>query len=245
MPQLFSVIFAFLWIVGCQPEVSLPMAEPTQLIPSSNMQRAKVRHILLPYEGAWRANTRRSRSDALQQIQGYHSFLKEGVDFGYLANQHSEDPQKKEGGLIGIVERGQTVEEFEDLLFHLQIHEISDVIETGFGFHILQRLPLDERMLIHIEVDSAQGRDEVAEGLQTGLDPRDLAREHSIAPHGLRGGELGWFERRDLDTPFVEPVFALEIGNCTAPIARSTTTRQENSKSPIETVHWHFFCRQG
>jgi parvulin-like peptidyl-prolyl isomerase len=208
----------------------LPTEEPLTLYAPENNARAKVSHLLLSYEGAWRANTRRTKENARKQAEAYYRDIQNGVSFGYLAQQYSEDPQKKAGGLIGVVGRGQMVKEFEDVLFNLQINETSSVVETGFGFHILRRLPLEERRLIHIEVASTEHRDLVSSGLQSGEDPRILAREFSVGPHGIRGGELGWFERPDLNPIFVEPVFALEVGTCTTGIERDDT--------------WHFFCRQ-
>lgn len=216
--------------VACSSE-TLPQAEPVNVIPAPNTHRAKVRHLLLTYEGAWRSTSRRTKTNAQTQASNYKSMLDAGVDFGYLAAQYSEDPQKKDGGLIGVVEKGQMVAEFETALFDLDINEISNVVETGFGFHILQRLPLEECQLIHIEVDAIENRELVEDGLAKGVDPRALAQKYSIAPHGIRGGELGWFERADLNTPFVAPVFALQIGTCTEAIERDNV--------------WHFFCRQG
>jgi parvulin-like peptidyl-prolyl isomerase len=229
---LFLVGFLPTVLLGtsCDKEV-LPQADPVTIQPASDTGRAKVRHLLLSYEGAWRADTRRTKENARVQTEAYLEMIQNGADFGYLAQQFSEDTQKKDGGLIGVVEQGQMVKEFEEALFALDLNETSTIVETGFGFHILQRLPLDERLLIHIEVDTKGTRDIVSIKLQEGLDPRLLAREHSIAPHGLRGGELGWFEKEDLDTVFTTPVFALEIGTCSEPIERSET--------------WHFFCRQG
>lgn len=214
---------------GCNEE-SLPQAEAVETYPAKIETRAKTSHILISYEGAWRSNTRRTKEDALKQAQIYLEQIQNGTDFAYLASQYSEDPQKKAGGLIGVVERGKMVAEFEAVLFDLQINETSDVVETGFGFHIIRRLPLEERSLIHIEVDTDFNRGLVATGLKSGLDPRMLAREYSIGTHGLRGGELGWFERKDLNTVFVDEAFALEVGTCTAGIEKAG--------------HWHFFCRQ-
>ena len=215
--------------IGCS-EDSLPQEEPFQTFTPTNDSRAKVSHLLLSYEGAWRANTRRTKDDAKMQAEAYIADIQQGVSFSYLAQQYSEDPQKKAGGLIGVVERGQMVHEFEEALFSLDINEISAVVETGFGFHIIRRLPLDERMLIHIEVDSEFNREIVTTGLQSGSDPRMLAREYSIGAHGIRGGELGWFERKDLNAIFVDSAFAIEVGTCTEAIAKDDK--------------WHFFCRQ-
>ena len=216
-------------VVGCS-EDPLPQAEVVEIYTARNRTRAKTSHLLLGYEGAWRANTRRTKEDAHKLAEDYLEQIRDGVDFGYLAQQYSEDPQKGDGGLIGVVERGKMVPEFDEVVFDLKINEISDVVETGFGFHIIRRLPLEERKLIHIEVDTEFNKEIVETGLESGLDPRMLAREYSTGSHGVRGGELGWFERKDLNLLFEEPAFALKVGTCTDAIVREDT--------------WHYFCRQ-
>lgn len=230
---MFSIGMWIMWL-GCSQEDDVSQIESNtaiQIFPATSQTRAKARHLLIGYEGAWRSSTRRSKEDALRQIQQYQQQIANGLDFGSLAQQHSEDLQKKEGGGLGVVERGQMVPEFETALFALQCNEISDIIETGFGYHLIQRLPLEERQLIHISVESDVERDAVSTKLQENADPRELAKEYSTGPHGKRGGELGWFERTDLDTVFVEPIFNLEVGQCTDAINRANV--------------WHFFCRQG
>ena len=223
-----------LWtiLVGCtQDSDTEALIKPPIVYPSNNNTRAKARHILITYEGAWRSFSRRTKQDALLQLQYYQRQIQLGSDFGDIAQQHSEDPQKKDGGGLGVVVRGEMLPEFETALFQLQINEISTIIETGFGYHLIQRLPLDERQLIHISVKSDEISTYVQTKLNDGEDPRLLAKEYSTGAHGLRGGELGWFERQDLDQPFVEPVFALQLGQCTQAIKRKD--------------EWHFFCRQG
>ncbi len=80
--------------------------------------------------------------------------VKAGEDFATLAKQYSEDPGTKEsGGDLGWVARGQMgTAAFEDPTFALQAGQVSDVVETEFGFHIIkmnerepaQRRPLEE-----------------------------------------------------------------------------------------------------
>ncbi len=216
-------------LVGCTEEV-LPQADEVEIYTARSRTRAKTSHLLLGYEGAWRANTRRTKEDAHKLAEDYWTQIQDGVDFAYLAQQYSEDPQKGDGGLIGVIERGRMVPEFDKVVFDLKINEISGVVETGFGFHIIRRLPLEERSLIHIEVDTEFNKEIVETGLKSGLDPRMLAREYSTGAHGIRGGELGWFERKDLNPIFEEPAFALKVGTCTDAIVRDDT--------------WHYFCRQ-
>jgi peptidyl-prolyl cis-trans isomerase D len=80
--------------------------------------------------------------------------VKAGEDFATLARQYSEDPgTKEEGGDLGWVSRGQMgTAAFEDPTFALQPGQVSDVVETEFGFHVIkmneresaQRRPLEE-----------------------------------------------------------------------------------------------------
>jgi len=62
----------------------------------------------------------------------------EGEDFSELAKQYSEGPSASRGGDLKNVTRNQMVKEFEDAVFKLNEGEISDVVETQFGFHIIK-----------------------------------------------------------------------------------------------------------
>lgn len=62
-----------------------------------------------------------------------------GSDFGFQALLYSDDPgSATKDGSLGYVKRGELVPEFEAAAFRLQVNEISDVVETEFGFHIIQ-----------------------------------------------------------------------------------------------------------
>jgi parvulin-like peptidyl-prolyl isomerase len=64
-----------------------------------------------------------------------------GEDFDKLAKENSEEPGAKEsGGDLGWFGRGRMVKAFEDAAFALKDNEISDIVESQFGFHIIQRL---------------------------------------------------------------------------------------------------------
>lgn len=67
--------------------------------------------------------------------------LDEGADFAKLAEEYSEDPGSSErGGDLGFVSRGDLVKEFEEVAFALDEGEISDIVQSQFGFHIIQLL---------------------------------------------------------------------------------------------------------
>ncbi len=65
--------------------------------------------------------------------------LKDGlVQFDKLAQEKSIDPSAEKGGDLGYITRGQMVPEFEEAAFSLEIGEISDIVETEYGYHIIK-----------------------------------------------------------------------------------------------------------
>ncbi len=96
-------------------------------------------HILLMYAGSARSTATRSKEDAQSQIASIKADLDGGGDFADLARQHSDCPSGKSGGDLGKFGRGQMVKAFEDTAFGLGVGVASDVIETDFGYHIIQR----------------------------------------------------------------------------------------------------------
>ena len=96
-------------------------------------------HILLMYQGSDRSSATRSKDEAKQQIQGLKTQLDQGAEFASLAKQHSDCPSGKNGGDLGPFGHGQMVKAFEDTAFALPVGGVSGVVETEFGYHILQR----------------------------------------------------------------------------------------------------------
>jgi peptidyl-prolyl cis-trans isomerase D len=119
--------------------------------------RVKVRHILLKTTGKAPeedAKMKTKAEDLLKQIRG-------GADFADLARKNSEDPgSAQKGGDLDWVVRGQTVKQFEETAFSLKPKEISNVVKTEYGYHIIQVLDREAAQLKTFEEVRSQITDE-------------------------------------------------------------------------------------
>jgi peptidyl-prolyl cis-trans isomerase D len=78
------------------------------------------------------------------------------ANFAQIASQTNDDPTaKQQGGNLGLFPRGQMVKEFEQAVLGLQPGQISPVVETQFGYHIIRRSPFSE---VRGEIGSAMQR---------------------------------------------------------------------------------------
>lgn len=103
------------------------------------MSQIRASHILLMYKGSMRSMADRTKDEALTAITNIRDELAEGADFSQMAKQYSDCPSGQEGGDLGFFGRGAMVPEFENAAFALKSGEVSQVIETPFGFHLIQR----------------------------------------------------------------------------------------------------------
>jgi len=78
------------------------------------------------------------RAEKRARAEELHKQLVKGADFAKIAAENSDCPSKNQGGSLGSFERGRMVKEFEDAAFGQKVMEIGPVIETNFGFHIIQ-----------------------------------------------------------------------------------------------------------
>jgi peptidyl-prolyl cis-trans isomerase D len=108
-------------------------------------ERVHARHILLSI-----ANKPKDEVPKIQaQAEALDKQVKAGGDFADLAKKNSQDPgSAQKGGDLGWVSRGQMVKNFEDAVFTLKPNEISNVVSTEYGFHIIQVL---EKEPAHLE----------------------------------------------------------------------------------------------
>lgn len=96
---------------------------------------ATVRHILLSTQG----KTDEQKQEIHKKMEEILQEARDGADFAELAKKYSEDPgSAKNGGLYRDFGRGVMVKPFEDAAFNTPIGQVSDIIETRFGYHILK-----------------------------------------------------------------------------------------------------------
>ena len=106
-------------------------------------ERAHARHILLKTEGKSDAEKKALKAKAEDLIKQ----LKNGADFADLAKKNSDDGSKDQGGDLGWFVRNQMVPEFDSVAFTLKPKEISGVVTSQFGYHIIQVLEKDPAKL--------------------------------------------------------------------------------------------------
>ena len=97
------------------------------------------RHILLQFQGTSRSRSTRTRVEALAVAGQINGRLAKGVSFEDLANEFTDDPSGKDnGGDLGWFGWGKMVGPFQETAFKLKPGEVSDMVETDFGFHIIK-----------------------------------------------------------------------------------------------------------
>lgn len=108
-------------------------------------ERVRVRHILIKTQGKPKEQAPALKAKAEELLKE----IKSGADFAELAKKNSEDPGSAvKGGELGFITRGQTVPNFEKAAFSLKPGETSGVIETEYGYHIIQ---IEEKQDAHTE----------------------------------------------------------------------------------------------
>lgn len=158
--------------------------------------------------------------------------LKRGGDFADLAKKFSDDPgSASQGGDLGTVKRGVFYPQFEAAAYSLTSNEISPIIESPVGFHIIQLLERKgdaihaRHILVKIKNDDDADLKSI-EFLQTIRDSilsgnKDFAyyaKKYSDDKETSRfGGELGTFESGQLDKSLLDQVFKLKVGEISFP----------------------------
>jgi len=97
--------------------------------------QVKASHILISVDSG---ADQSGKAAAREQIEDLLDRLKSGEDFAALAKQYSECPSAAQGGDLGFFSKGQMVKPFESAAFAMEPGEISDIVKTQFGYHIIK-----------------------------------------------------------------------------------------------------------
>jgi hypothetical protein len=128
---------------GAAAERCLADADAKRERRPSEPDRIRVKHVLVRYGGARGApaSVTRTRGEACLRAEEALSKLKEGTSFGDVVALYSDESgvATREGSL-GIIERTDVAPAFADAAFELKIKEVSEVVETAFGFHLILRV---------------------------------------------------------------------------------------------------------
>ena len=191
-------------------------------IPSEEQVHA--RHILIRF-GDDEAAARKKAEDILKQLRA-------GADFAELAKKYSEDPgTASKGGDLGFFGRGQMVPEFEQAAFSLKPGQISGIVRSTFGFHIIQTLAVSggndatrrpaaefNAKLKASQVQAQELADKIDQELKDGASMDEVAKKYS-----LETVDTGYLDRTagvpglGIGPEFTDEVFSLPQGGVSKP----------------------------
>ena len=174
--------------------------------------RVKVAHILFKTTGktpAEIAAIEKKAADVLNQIKG-------GADFGDLAKKNSDDSTASKGGELGWLVRGQTVKEFEDTAFSMKPGQVSGLVKTVYGIHIIK---LEDKQTAHLQAfDEVKGTIIADLEKQQIADTQEKLADNLVCELKPTPDEFeGWREKR-VWQPQISPLFhygqvAGDLGN--------------------------------
>ena len=101
---------------------------------AATLKQTRARHILI------KVNELVSEAEARRKLVGLKERLDNGADFAELARLHSNDLSAAKGGDLGWMYQGDTVPDFEKAMDALKVNQVSEPIQSPFGFHLIQVL---------------------------------------------------------------------------------------------------------
>jgi peptidyl-prolyl cis-trans isomerase SurA len=201
---------------------------------SSGNDEYRIAHILVQSAegaGAAQSEARRQRAEAaLARLKG-------GAPFAEVSAEFSDAPDAMEGGLLDWRPAAQLTKKFAEILAPMKPGELTPVIPTANGFHILKLVDrrnkdsavtmIDQTHARHIlikiseltsETDARRRIIELKERLDNGGKFEELAKLHSEDASAPTGGDLGWVSPGDTVPDFEQAMNALKPGEISAPV---------------------------
>lgn len=176
---------------------------------------------------------------AWNKINDIRNQILAGADFSEMAAKHSEDPSAAENkGLLGYFGAFQMVYPFEDMTYKTPVGQVSNIVRTRFGYHIIkvmdERETLGEIKVAHImKMFPKQASEETIAKLKlsadsiwkkatSGEDFAELAKKYSDDRQSSgNGGEMKWFGMTNMVPEFAEASFALKNNGDISPVIKT------------------------
>lgn len=120
--------------------------KPTDPASNKDDERIRCSHLLVKHAGSrrpssWREETiTRSKDEAREILKGYQDQIKKGeATLEELAQKYSDCSSAKKAGDLGFFSRNAMQPQFENAAFDLEVDQLSDIVETDSGLHIIRR----------------------------------------------------------------------------------------------------------
>ncbi len=173
--------------------------------------------------------SKEAENQKLSEMRAIYERIMNGEDFAEVAATDSDCPSRARGGDLGFFSKGMMVKPFEDAAFTLNIGEVSDIVRTQFGYHIikLEEKRANELRARHIlkiieptlldTVRAHQLMDDVRDRLIKGASFAELAREYSDDEQSAAtGGIVGEYDANGMPELFRAAIMATPVGEPTA-----------------------------
>ena len=202
----------------------------TAKVPDSAQARAEevsVQLLVVAYKGirSPKQNIYYDKSGAKEAAAKLSDLARrKGVSFSDLIKRFSDLPQQPK---LPLLSAKNNLSDFLQPALKLKVGQISDPVDSPYGFLIFNRVNVDAVTASHILIsykgalrsekdrdrrDARKLAEKILKELKSGRDFAELARKHSDGPSGPKGGELGRFERGQMVPEFDQAVFGLETG---------------------------------
>jgi peptidyl-prolyl cis-trans isomerase C len=131
------------YLLVAAPEIEVSEADLRTAFERNRAQMVQpetvsARHILLRASASMSPDSAAPRAAARARLEKIRDAIRAGADFAEQAQRHSEDPTASSGGDLGSFTRGRMVPPFEQAAFSLPVGQVSDIVETQFGFHLIK-----------------------------------------------------------------------------------------------------------
>ncbi|MBW1635534.1 MAG: SurA N-terminal domain-containing protein, partial [Deltaproteobacteria bacterium] len=204
-PQLKLKYLAFTYdLIGKKIEIDDAKAKAYY---EANLNSYKVaeqrhaRHILFEAKESDNPALHKEKSDKAKEVL---QLARNGADFSELAKQYSEGPSKDSGGDLGFFEKGSMVPKFDSAVFSMKPGQISEIIKTRFGYHII--------LLEEVKPATARSFEEVRDSIITTLQKKEAEniafQVANSAYEGIIGaGSLDSYAKNNPDAEIEETDF--------------------------------------